>query len=120
MTAPQELVRLERQVWRALCTGGRMAADLLEDVLAEHVLMLLPGGLVIDDRRSAIDSMGGAPWDDFEITDERVVELGPGAAVVTYRASARRADQHYEALFNSTYLREHGHWRLALHQQTPT
>ena len=90
-----------------------------ETVLAHDVLMLLPGGLVIDDRQQVIDSMQGAPFDDFELADERVLELDERTAIVVYRANASRGDVEYEALFNSTYVRENGEWRLALHQQTP-
>jgi hypothetical protein len=63
--------------------------------------------------------MRGAPWDGVELADERVLELDDRTAVVAYRATATRVGQGYEALFNSTYVREGGAWRLALHQQTP-
>lgn len=119
MATRDELVELERESWRALATDGDAAAAHYEKVLADDVLMLLPDGLVIDDRQQAIDSMRGAPWEDFELTDERVLELDAGAAVVAYRATARRTGQDYRALFNSTYVRDGDTWRLALHQQTP-
>ena len=45
--------------------------------------------------------------------------LGPDAAVVAYEARARRGDEEYHALFNSTYTRQNGDWKLAFHQQTP-
>jgi hypothetical protein len=48
-----------------------------------------------------------------------VLELTDGCAVVAYRATARRGGTDYTALFNSTYVRARGSWRLALHQQTP-
>jgi hypothetical protein len=119
MSTRHDLLELEREAWRALSTDGETAAGHYEKLLAEDVLMLLPGGLVIDDRQAVIDSMLGAPWDRFEITDERVLELDDRIAVVAYRATAQRSDQEYEALFNSTYVRDDGEWRLALHQQTP-
>lgn len=81
--------------------------------------MVLPGGHVIDDRAVAIDSMSGTPWTSFELRDERVLELTEDSAVAVYRASARRNEVDNEALFNSTYVREAGSWRLAVHQQTP-
>ncbi|MDQ1396334.1 MAG: hypothetical protein QOG64_1593, partial [Acidimicrobiaceae bacterium] len=112
-------VELERSAWQALSSSGAAAAAFYERVLATRVLMLLPGGLVIDDRAEVISSMRGAPWDSFEFADERVVPLGRDSAVVVYRARARRGSTSYEALFNSTYIREDGAWRLALHQQTP-
>ncbi|HEX6422914.1 MAG TPA: nuclear transport factor 2 family protein [Acidimicrobiales bacterium] len=119
MSAHTGLVELERSAWEALASSGEDAAAFYERVLADRVLMLLPGGLVIDDRAQVVDSMRGAPWDEFELSDERVVPVGDDGAVVAYRARARRGDSTYEALFSSTYVREGGAWRLALHQQTP-
>ena len=112
------LVDLERAAWRALSSDDA-AATFYGDVLAGEVLVLLPGGLVIDDRDLVIESMGGAPWDSYELADERVLELTPASAVVAYRARARRGDVDYEALVASTYVLEGGSWRLAVHQQTP-
>jgi hypothetical protein len=119
MTSTDSLIALERAGWEALSTSGDAAAAHYADVLATDVLMLLPGGLVIDDRDEVIHSMSGAPWDGYELRDERVVVLGDGAALLAYRGAARRGDQEYDALFASVYVREDGAWRLAVHQQTP-
>ena len=119
MSTRDDLLELEHEAWQALSTDGETAAAFYVDHLADHVLMLLPGGLVIDERDAVVESMKGAPWDGFEITDERVLELGDQAAVVAYRATARRSGKDYKALFNSTYVRENGEWKLVLHQQTP-
>jgi hypothetical protein len=115
-----DLVELERSGWNALATSADDAAAFYEGVLARRVLMLLPGGMVIDDRARVVDSMRGAPWDSFELAGETVLPLSDSSAVVAYRARARRGDAEYEALIASTYVREDGAWRLALHQQTPT
>ncbi len=119
MSAADDLIDLERSAWKALSTSGEAATAFYDRALAEDVLMLLPGGLVIDDRATVVDSMGGAPWDSYDLSDERVVELTDDSAVVAYRATASRQGQDYEALFASTYVRVDGDWRLALHQQTP-
>lgn len=119
MSAHTDVLELEHAGWQALSSSGDEAGAFYERVLARRVLMLLPGGLVIDDRRQAIDSMRGAPWDHVELSDERVLPLGDGGAVVAYRGRARRGDTSYEALFTSTYVREDGSWRVAVHQQTP-
>lgn len=119
MTTSDDLLDLEREGWQALSTDGEAAADYYARMLADDVLMLLPGGLVIDDRQQVIDSMQGAPWDSFEVSEARVLELDDRTAVVAYRATARRSGGDYEALFNSTYVSAGGEWRLALHQQTP-
>ncbi|MGI8575519.1 MAG: nuclear transport factor 2 family protein [Egibacteraceae bacterium] len=113
------LLALERTAWEALSSSGDAAADYYAEVLAGKVLMLLPGGLVIDDRAKVIDSMRGAPWTSFELADERVLELTGDSAVVAYRATAQRDGGEYTALFTSTYVREGGSWRLTVHQQTP-
>jgi hypothetical protein len=57
--------------------------------------------------------------DSFELADERVIDLTPNSALVAYRATARRDGVVYEALFNSTYVRQNGSWKLKVHQQTP-
>lgn len=118
MTA-NELLDLERAAWRALSTEGA-APTFYDAVLADEVLMLLPGGMVIDDRATVIESMAGVPWSSYRLSDERVLELSPTSAVVAYRATATRDGADYSALFNSTYVLVDGEWRLALHQQTPT
>jgi len=119
MTSTTELLDLERAAWDALSTDGETASAFYDDVLAEDVLMLLPGGMVIDDRSTVVDSMSGAAWQSYELSDERVVPLGDDSAIVGYRATATRDDEPYTALFNSTYVRQDGDWKLVLHQQTP-
>lgn len=113
------LFELEHAAWEALSTSGDAATAFYKEVLADEVLVLLPGGLVIDDRARVIDSMSGDPWEHYELSDERVLTLGAGAAVITYRVSARRGDTRYAALLSSTYVRDREEWRLVLHQQTP-
>jgi len=86
----RELLGLEHAGWRALATDGETAAAFYDEVLASDVLMLLPGGMVIDDRTQVVESMRGPAWDSFQLTDERVIDLTPNSAVVTYRATASR------------------------------
>lgn len=119
MHADKELLQLEREAWKALSTSAEAATTFYSEVLAQHVLMLLPGGTVIDSRQQVIESMQQADWTGFELTDERVLDLTDGSAVVAYKATARREAGEYTALFNSTYVQEDGIWKLAVHQQTP-
>ena len=118
-TVTEELIELEREGWQALMTAGAAPAY-YDRVLADDIVMLMPGGMVIDDRQTVVDSMRGDPWDEYEVIgEEHVLPVGEGAAVVHYRAKARRGDHRYEALFASTYARVGGTWKLAAHQQTP-
>jgi hypothetical protein len=112
-------VELERHGWQALASGGAKAASFYRRCLASNFVMLLPGGLVLDDRDRAVAAMSGTPWDSFEMSDVRVVPLGLACSAVTYRAGAERAGRQYAALVSSIYVIENGDWRLALHQQTP-
>lgn len=113
-----ELLSIEHAGWEALTTSGDAAADFYDERLADDVLMLLPGGMVLADRDEIIDSMSGEPWESHELEDEQVLILTGDCAVVSYRGRAVRGDTTYEALFNSTYVRD-GDWYLAVHQQTP-
>lgn len=117
MELREELLELETAGWDALKngTGRRHYADLL----TEDAVMLLPGvGLLSHDK--ALDGMDGQPWSWFQLRNPQVLRLGDDAAVLTYRAQARRDFQpEYQALMASTYVRRDGRWRLALHQQTP-
>lgn len=118
-TVTRELIELERAGWDALSDSGDAATRYYDEVLADDVLIIMPGGMVIDDRQQVVDSMGGAAWSRYELQDERVLELDDDTAVVAYRGTATRGGEDYEALFNSTYVRKDGDWKLALHQQTP-
>ncbi len=119
MTASASPLDLERAAWVALSTSGDAATAFYREHLADEVLVVLPGGTIIDDRRRVVDSMGGEPWARFELSDERELRLGEDAAVVTYRVRAQRGDFDYRALLSSTYVRTDDDWRMAVHQQTP-
>lgn len=113
------LVALEREGWAALSTSGEAARRFYERVLDEEVLMLLPGGMVLDDRGAIVEAMSGPPWDRHALEEVRVDRPLDDVGVVTYGAVAERAGQEYSALFSSLYVRRGDDWKLAFHQQTP-
>lgn len=115
----EELLALERQTWSAL-TSGENAAAYYEGVLSDDLVMVLPG--MVLERAEAMESwVRSVPWRDFEIDDARVMSLGRNAALLTYRATARRARDaaSYRALCTSVYRLVDGRWWLAFQQQTP-
>ncbi|GAA3383779.1 nuclear transport factor 2 family protein [Cryptosporangium minutisporangium] len=115
-----EVTTLEEQGWRALASGPAAALEFYERVLDDAVLMLLPGGLALDDRDTILKSMSGQPWASFELSDWRVVRPTPDTAVVAYRADAQRdGSAPYSALISSVYVRRQDGWKLTVHQQTP-
>ncbi|MGO1183746.1 MAG: nuclear transport factor 2 family protein [Micrococcaceae bacterium] len=113
----EHLTELEHRGWEALCasTGDAFYGSLMTD---DSVMILVNG--VVMDRKAVIASLGHAPaWDTFEIDDERLIPLGPEAAVLVYRAAAHRGQERpFEALMSSTYRRIDGTIRLAVYQQT--
>lgn len=114
-----ELLRLEHAGWTALSDGT--GGDFYGTVMTDDAVMVLADGSVLD-RAAVVASLDDAPaWSAYEITDERLIEMGPGAAAFVYRGRAFRASggPPFDALMSSVYVREGGRWRLALYQQTP-
>jgi Domain of unknown function (DUF4440) len=111
-----DLEALERAGWDAL--SGPDGADFYEEHMAEDGLMLFPG--MVMDKAAALDTIREvAPWSTYELEDVRVIAIGVGAGVVTYRASAERESGPYSAVMSSVYARREGSWLLVLHQQSP-
>lgn len=114
-----ELLDLEHQGWRSLCTGT--GAHFYGELMTRDGVMILAHGHVFD-RQAVIDSLDDAPpWRSYEIVDERLVALGDDHAALVYLSRAYRepGEPAFVALMASVYTRQHGTWRLALYQQTP-
>ncbi len=115
-----ELAGLEERGWQALSSTGAAAAAFYQGVLDETAVMLLPGGMLLDDRAAIIDSVSAQPWSSYQLHGLRVFQLTPGAGMVVYEATAEReGDPPYSALVSSLYVRRPDGWKLAVHQQTP-
>jgi hypothetical protein len=108
----EQLLAIERALG-----GGR--GDTYREHLTDDAVVVVPGAAIDREQTAfAIDATPG--WEEFDISDERVVELNEGSAILTYRWRSRRGAETYEALMSSVYVRqESGEWKLALHQQTP-
>ncbi len=67
-----------------------------------------------------VDAATGS-WEWYRMQDVHLVPLGEDAAVLVYRAVARRAGDvsDFVASISSVYVREGGLWKMAFHQQTP-
>lgn len=115
-----ELVELEEQGWRALSSTGQAATGFYERVLDHTVLMVLPGGVMLDNRSAILRSMSGQPWSRFALDDVRILHITPDVGVVAYGVVAQReGSPPYSALVSSSYVRREGGWKLTFHQQTP-
>jgi hypothetical protein len=84
----------------------------------EDAIVIVPGQAL--DRDETVAAMDASPgWERFEMTAERLVPLGPDAAILTYRFQGHRPDSEYVVLLSSAYVRDDDAWRLVFHQQTP-
>ena len=112
-----ELLALEHDGWQALCEGRGGA--FYGEVMTAEGLMVLVNGVVLD-RAGVADSPGAAPpWEHYELSAPRLVELDRDAAALVYRATAvRDGSPPFTALMSSVYRRMGGDLRLALYQQT--
>ncbi len=120
MAREHSVLELEREGWEALSTSADAAERFYRHVLDDDVLVVLPGGLVIDDRERVVESMRQAnPWDTYELRDQRVVAVADSFTLLTYRATAQRDAEAYRALITSGYVHRDDAWRLAYHQHTP-
>ena len=114
-----ELLDLEHQGWKSLCDST--GADFYGSVMTDDGVMVLAHGEVLD-RAAVVASLNDAPpWRTYEISDERLVPVGDGDAILVYTGRAYRDDEQpaFVALMSSVYTREGDAWRLALYQQTP-
>jgi hypothetical protein len=114
------LLQIERELWRG---NARLYRHHLHD---DAVLVFAETGVM--DKASALNAIeqgdgdGGAQqWKGVIFSEARAVEFTDDAAMLTYRADARNAQDGspYSALSSSLYTKRDGQWKLAFHQQTP-
>jgi len=117
--AQNDVIAIEEEGWQALSSSGETARAFYDRVLDHTVVMLLPGGLVLDERAAIVDSMSGQPWSAYELADVRSFKPTEDTAVVTYAVLAQRDGHEYSALMSSVYVRRDDGWKLTFHQQTP-
>ena len=82
--------------------------------------MLLPGGMLLDDRETIIKSVLAQPWLSYKLHGLRVLQPVPNTGIVVYEVTAQQEGAgSYSALMSSLYERRADGWKLAMHQQTP-
>jgi hypothetical protein len=97
-------------------------AEYYRENLAYNAVMVFPepaGVLVKDEIASAVEKK--PRWSHVTLEEHRLLELDERAAVVTYKATAKRegANPPYVARASSAYVSDGRAWKLAFHQQTP-
>jgi hypothetical protein len=107
------LFSMEERFWTQL-------AEYYRANLASAAFMVFPdpAGVLAKDEITA--SVQNAPrWSHVTLEEHRLLELSDSAAVLSYKATAKRAGKAYVARASSAYVRDGEAWKLAFHQQTP-
>ena len=114
MAIAGDLIALEEQFWKG-------DADFYRQRLTAEALMVFPDPVGVLGKEETVASISQATrWRDVELTEVNVVMLATDAALLVYRATARRAEQATDVTrASSVYVRQEGVWTLAFHQQTP-
>ena len=115
MDADREAIfGLEKTFW----TGD---ADFYRENLDDPVLVAfteMSGAVTKEDVAATIKD--SARWRDVAFVEKGFIRPVLGIAMITYEASAERADgEAYTALVSSAYVKRAKGWKLAFHQQTP-
>ena len=117
MDIGDELVEIERQLWR------NDAALYRQHLAPEAQLVFAETGII--GRETAIlaiqaEVSEGRVWDDVRFDDMRLLEVSDGVAALIYRATARWLDDENPiiVLCSSLYTSRNGAWKLLLHQQS--
>ena len=114
MTLQDELLSIERELWRG-------TADTYRRHLDEECLVVFTEMAGVSTREQIAGSVEESErWRDLELDPQGILQPTPDVALVTYRASATRGDEErYHALVSSGYVRRDREWKMAFHQQTP-
>jgi hypothetical protein len=109
------LFALEERFWLG-------SEDHYQRNLADEAVMVFPDPAGVQIKDEILSSVAAqSRWSDVALEEHRVMELSERAALVTYKATARRTGEPkpYRARASSAYVHDGRAWKLAFHQQTP-
>ncbi len=113
MSLRDTLLAKEQRLW----SGGR--SD-YRRTLDDDCLIAFAEAAGVTSRDVIADQADGDRWHDLEIEVEGLLQPTEDVVLMTYHATAVRADQEpYEARVSSGYVRRDGDWKMMFHQQTP-
>jgi hypothetical protein len=109
-----DLYAMEQGFWTA-------GADYYRAHLDARCLVAFVGMAGVMAKEDVAKSAGdGDRWKDLSIARKGYLQPTAGTAILTYEASAARADgEPYRALVTSAYASRGGEWKMVLHTQTP-
>jgi hypothetical protein len=114
MILSNELFELEKNFW----TGD---AQFYRQHLADDCMVVFAEMSGVKSKEEIASMIKeGQRWQKLDIKERGLVELADDVAILSYKASAMRANgEPFEALVSSAYVKKNGGWKMAFHQQTP-
>jgi hypothetical protein len=113
MSTENDLYKVEEKLW----TGGSEDYRRHVDDTCLTVFTEMAGVL---DKEKIAQSADERRWSGVKMARKGFIEPTDDTAILSYEASARRADgKPYNALVSSGYVRRGRDWKLTFHQQTP-
>ena len=91
-----------------------------EEHIADRGLTVIePMGFV--EKQQAVAMTADRPWDEVEMLDVQIRDVTADCVIVAYHGRGRRAgdEKPYTGSIASAYVRQDGHWRLALSAHQP-
>lgn len=113
MNLQDSLLAKEHGIWTGGATDYRRTLD-------DDCLIAFTEVAGVTSRDTIADQADDSRWHDLDLEVEGFLQPTDDVALLTYRASAVRAnDEPYEARVSSGYVCRNGDWKLMFHQQTP-
>ena len=111
-----ELLELEHDGWRALCTGK--GAEHFGALMTDDARMVMATGDVLT-RDDVVAALADAPaWDTYTIEHPTTVPVTDDVVALVYTGTGHRGDTTFRGTMASVYVRTRQGWQLALYQQT--
>ena len=89
-----------------------------QEILAQDAIMVFSIGVL--ERRKVLETVSKGPrWDTIKISEDKIIKLGDREMLLTYKVTATRGDNEYEAFVSSIYKKQDDDWKICFHQQTP-
>lgn len=110
-----EVIAIERGFWT-----NANKPEYFEEHLAEKAISVIePMGFI--DKSQVIKMPAEKPWKEVEMLDVQAREVSPDCVIVAYHGKGRRDGdkEPYLGSIASTYIRDAGHWRLAISAHQP-
>src|SRR5262245_18966483 len=111
MSVRSEIEVIEERLWQA-----ELGPDptFFEEALADDAVFLSNGDPTFDKRQvvEAHRPGNGPKFTSVEMTDMRIVEHGPGAAVVTGKGTYEAPGDTFTLKFMRVWLKKDDHWQM--------